>query len=999
MNDGYLNLRTDDLLNKLDSTPREDIDKLKNLLYETNTKKFSKSVSASLNAIEENVLSLDSLNTDANKDGDSLQKPDSQNDDGEQKPEPATQDATRGVGEQKPDTETATQKTETQNDTFNKILKNLDNEGNNFINCIEKLYKILFIPYSKEVVIGKKLDYITADTADTADTAEYVNNRILGRILYNIHYFEKYSRVYPLGEFRSLILKIKDGLRNKKLNDTEINSKLNKDINSKLIKDSNTTCIDEIDEIYNSYIIHKIIDEGGNIEIVKTNTNTNTVENVLVNFNASVSTELTKLKALEAEDVADVKKDVIKSILKLIAYNAACNIINNPHSIVEKVDIVATIVSNMKTLLIKLTQQEKHEYIKTLNLHFYIFTEFENKVDFIALEVYYGIIYGSTLRYDLKMLEENEYIIERLERLDKTYETIKFLVCDETFRTLKKAFIKKNPGTLNIFRIDEKELHIIKPLEDVKNNTHNVIKKYTEQEEYQLRNLVILNIENGGNINIKMFKAHLRKIYDLDDEYKAKFDIISLSTYGIIAVKKYIKYYENKKAELETVKLELTTLITTLITLVEEAKLETVNLELTTLITNLNPLVDRTKLLVDRTNLLVDDTNLEGNKLKLNEILAELKNNIDIIKNNVNKALLKLELALEISLNKKKSDTATDDSGQTLPLLLKEILLPDHPDDNTTKTDTDTILKILAAYKRHTKKIGGSYENRIIDAPVTQTSTNCVVLPSELKTIEASEEENIKSGGYSGAVAIKREELKEALENVNFNDDDDVNESFANNSKRQFTELTAKFQNFLSKPINVKKDDTKLLDDEYIEQLHDFDIKEIKSSSYAELRKKLYSIKNSEYLEDIKITNEDIYIFIVTTYILRVISLYITMWFIQIEIIKDVESVIICYIFTYILLFILIYTFVNLSDNKLDNAKSYLYYFYSRVNFSYTRFIVHLGLLCLLIVIPFIIRTVDKEDSTYKNISDTEKRYLYTFITNMSTIVWVILSIIAFFFK
>ena len=102
---------------------------------------------------------------------------------------------------------------------------------------------------------------------------------------------------------------------------------------------------------------------------------------------------------------------------------------------------------------------------------------------------------------------------------------------------------------------------------------------------------------------------------------------------------------------------------------------------------------------------------------------------------------------------------------------------------------------------------------------------------------------------------------------------------------------------------------------------------------------------------------------------------------------------------TYILLFILIYTFVNLSDNQLDTSKSFLYYFYSRVNFSYTRFIVHLGLLLLLIIIPFVIRTIDKESASYKHISDTEKRYLYTFITNMSTIVWVILSIIAFFFK
>ena len=206
-------------------------------------------------------------------------------------------------------------------------------------------------------------------------------------------------------------------------------------------------------------------------------------------------------------------------------------------------------------------------------------------------------------------------------------------------------------------------------------------------------------------------------------------------------------------------------------------------------------------------------------------------------------------------------------------------------------------------------------------------------------------------------------------------------------------------EKFFNAKENIEQDDNKLLDQEYLDILRDFNIDDIKTSSYKDLRSKLYKIKNNEYFEDIKITNEDIYTFIATTYVLRVISLYITMWFIQIEIVKDVESVIVSYILTYILLFILIYTFVNLSDNQLDTSKSFLYYFYTRVNFSYTRFIVHLGLLLLLIIIPFVIRTIDKESSSYKHISDIEKRYLYTFITNMSTIVWVILSIIAFFFK
>ena len=246
-------------------------------------------------------------------------------------------------------------------------------------------------------------------------------------------------------------------------------------------------------------------------------------------------------------------------------------------------------------------------------------------------------------------------------------------------------------------------------------------------------------------------------------------------------------------------------------------------------------------------------------------------------------------------------------------------------------------------------------------------------------------------------IKIKKEELKAKLENPTV--DDDITESVTDNAKRKLNKVKNNIKQFFNTKENVEEDIPKVLDEEYLNELKNFNINDVKTQSYKELRKNLYRIKNNEYFEDIKITNEDIYTFIATTYVLRVISLYITMWFIQIEIVKDVESVIVSYILTYILLFILIYTFVNLSDNQLDTSKSFLYYFYSRVNFSYTRFIVHLGLLLLLIIIPFVIRTIDKESASYKHISDTEKRYLYTFITNMSTIVWVILSIIAFFFK
>jgi hypothetical protein len=91
---------------------------------------------------------------------------------------------------------------------------------------------------------------------------------------------------------------------------------------------------------------------------------------------------------------------------------------------------------------------------------------------------------------------------------------------------------------------------------------------------------------------------------------------------------------------------------------------------------------------------------------------------------------------------------------------------------------------------------------------------------------------------------------------------------------------------------------------------------------------------------------------------------------------------------------------VNISDNKMNDTKGLLYYFYNRVNATdYTRFIIHIGILLLILVIPFIIRITDNEPSTYKNINDTKKRNLYKFITNLSTVIWIVLSIMAFLFK
>jgi hypothetical protein len=867
----------------------------------------------------------------------------------------------------------------------------------------------------------------------------------------------------------------------------------------------NNTVIDQllIETIYQLYL--KIDEDVGIIEVKQREGGalpvtdlkikqeiTTAVKNVISRLMDPIhigTTELinnVKIREIIEDNNPTEKK--VKS-LELIAYIAAYNIVKYPPSSFEKTNkdlLLAKIVYNMKLLLNK-EDDDKEYIVKTLCLHLYISKEFESKGIFFALEVYYGIIYGSTLRYDLKMLKENEYIIERLVHLDKTFELIKGIVADDTFRTLKNLYIKKYPGKLNIFRIDTTELIIIKPVDNTNKTITTGKEDFKSYDEYRLRDLVILDIENGGVVDIKKFKQKLDFIYS-KNEYENIFNICSLTTQCIllaeqikeckialltqycneisdafeITYNKLIKeinaFQVSKDQKPASLKIDKLTKIKEILEEIqtkikektkEDAELPSieindeipvptisapasnsgagslnVNVPFVSIISNLfqsTTQVKRKKVTVKG----IDETKIKSIITEINTKNGDLKKNLDEIINatredikketNGNSEIDRVDGAQtddqDAPASKKeesKPTKTTDDTKNLLLEQLRQILLPDDIVSNT-------MIDLFNEYKKQKKiTVGGDifednsagYNNRVISAPVTNLREDCFVLPITFKSRAEIEEDKLKEAkqkqkggdyGDSDEVAKKRDELKEALENINF--EDDTTETVGNNAKRQFNELKANIKEFINKPINIEKDDTKLLDDEYIDVLKKFNINEIKTNSYEELRKNLYRIKNSEYFEDIKITNEDIYTFIATTYILRVISLYIVLWFIQIEIIKDVESVIVTYILTYILLFILIYTFVNLSDNKLDTPKSYLYYFYSRVNFSYTRFIVHLGLLFLLIIIPFIIRTVDKESSTYKNITDTEKRYLYTFITNMSTIVWVVLSIIAFFFK
>ena len=169
MDGGSLNVRNDELFDKLDSAPKKDVNKLIQLQKETSSNSIKKQIKDSVTAIEETLFTLDIINTDL-----------------EDKSNSKTSE----------NTDNNNKKT-----VFNLLVNNLNNSNSdNFIKKIEKLYNIFYKCYESEVTI-KKLPRSSID--------EYVKNRILGRVMYNIHYLKNYTRYYEQERFADIIKKLK----------------------------------------------------------------------------------------------------------------------------------------------------------------------------------------------------------------------------------------------------------------------------------------------------------------------------------------------------------------------------------------------------------------------------------------------------------------------------------------------------------------------------------------------------------------------------------------------------------------------------------------------------------------------------------------------------------------------------------------------------------------------------------------------------------------------
>ena len=989
MDGGSLNLRNDEVFDKLDSAPRKDVNKLIQLQKETNANNIAKQRRDSLNAIEESLFKLDIF-------------------------EEVATDYKKGQ-------ENENKKTEHENTVFKSIVNNLSLDNDSFLKKIETLYNILFKSYKSELIIRKKLGNYDGSINDVD---EYVKNRILGRIIFNIEYFRNFTKEYEKYDFEDVINKIK---RIPESSMPQDYTKISKEVNNLLKTDiDNNTGVSKL-----IGLITGDKQEGGDSKSVyggKSSINIDPVDVSIIGLPSKGSINIDSVDASIIGPPEDPFDKIVDTLFE--NYKPKLDRIKNPSAkfyIKNGVKLIMLILYKLGLTKKELkggggspektTESNLFEYIRRagenailvltkdkeinenkakeaiINLiltQTFISKNLDNKVNFYVLEVFYGIIYGTLLNYDLRLKEENKYIIERVENLSQVYSIINDIIYDQTYRTLKQLYNKKYPGFRNIFRIDSLYNDVFTRKEPNKTEKGS----FTEENEYNLRDLVILKINNGA-VDIKEFQKLLNIMYkhnEYQDLYKFLHEVTNIYNLGkeikVLKDANYDEVVNEKKKELQTQ-------VDKALKAIEKLTPELENL--TPELKNLTPALNKLKQPLDLNQL---ESKLKELETQLNTLKTTAK---EIIGNSKKKSSSSVDGNTDADgagaiANKPSDVNKTDDDLYKVIAAILEL----SPED-LTKTK-DKFSKLFSKYIEQNKKMGGTIKSINIKTPVSgyeepepkQNEKKCDHLIVEPMTRITEQLGGGLDEDYE-KIKIKKEELKAKLENPTV--DDDITESITDNAKRKLNKVKNNIKQFFNTKENVEEDIPKVLDEEYLNELKTFNINDVKTQSYKDLRKNLYRIKNNEYFEDIKITNEDIYTFIATTYVLRVISLYITMWFIQIEIVKDVESVIVAYILTYILLFILIYTFVNLSDNQLDSSKSFLYYFYSRVNFSYTRFIVHLGLLLLLIIIPFVIRTIDKESASYKHISDTEKRYLYTFITNMSTIVWVILSIIAFFFK
>ena len=162
--------------------------------------------------------------------------------------------------------------------------------------------------------------------------------------------------------------------------------------------------------------------------------------------------------------------------------------------------------------------------------------------------------------------------------------------------------------------------------------------------------------------------------------------------------------------------------------------------------------------------------------------------------------------------------------------------------------------------------------------------------------------------------------------------------------------------------------------------------------------------------ENLKITIIDRVIFIITTFIIRYITLMIIDWGLSTNIINNFYRAFLYYCFIYLLFFVFIVMLVNVivhyplmelySSMKIISIPNLFYYFYIYTN-GYMRLLIHVFLILTILFIPYVIN-IDKinfikseEKKTNISYDYDKKKKILDSISIFSFIIWILTSIIA----
>lgn len=165
-------------------------------------------------------------------------------------------------------------------------------------------------------------------------------------------------------------------------------------------------------------------------------------------------------------------------------------------------------------------------------------------------------------------------------------------------------------------------------------------------------------------------------------------------------------------------------------------------------------------------------------------------------------------------------------------------------------------------------------------------------------------------------------------------------------------------------------------------------------------------------LNELELTFDDRLVFIISTFLIRYISLSIIKWCIDINIIKTFSDGFLYYAIIYLSIFWFIVFFVNIDnniqvdymnfDNFMNSIRSVLYYYYMGTN-GISRLFVHSSLIMVLLIIPIILNIRNKKPYEYDDDYNTEneliefeeRNKLNRSLSTFTIYIWILTSIIA----